>query len=106
MRSIVFFLIAALGEISGCYAVWIWLRQGKSILWLLPGMLALALFAIVLTRVNTANAGRAYAAYGGIYILSSLLWLWLVEGVQPDRGDWVGVTLSLAGTLVILLTHS
>lgn len=68
MLSFVYFLIAAIGEIAGCYAFWVWLRLGQSILWLLPGMLALTIFASALTRVETTHAGRAYAAYGGIYI--------------------------------------
>lgn len=107
MQSFLFFLIAALGEISGCYAFWAWLRLGKSFLWIVPGMICLSLFASVLTRVDASNAGRAYAAYGGIYILSSLFWLWLVEGVKPDKWDLLGVTICLSGTLVILFgTHS
>jgi small multidrug resistance family-3 protein len=102
MRSLIFFAIAAVGEISGCYTFWAWLRLGKSIVWLIPGLMALIMFATALTRVDTSNAGRAYAAYGGIYILSSLLWLWAVEGIKPDRWDVWGVALSLGGTLIIM----
>ncbi|PSB46987.1 YnfA family protein [Chamaesiphon polymorphus] len=102
MQNFLLFLLAALGEISGCYAFWAWLRLGKSILWLVPGILALILFASVLTRVDASNAGRVYAAYGGIYLLSSLVWLWLAEGVQPNRWDILGVGISLVGTIVIL----
>ncbi|HEY9711771.1 MAG TPA: YnfA family protein [Oculatellaceae cyanobacterium] len=104
MRSFIFFLVAALGEISGCYAFWAWLRLGKSILWIVPGVLALIIFAFALTRVDASNAGRVYAAYGGIYILSSLFWLWLAEGVKPDRWDVLGVAISLIGTVVILFS--
>ena len=107
MTSFFFFLIAALGEITGCYAFWAWLRLGKSCLWIVPGIICLIVFASVLTRVDTSSAGRAYAAYGGIYILCSLFWLWLVEGVKPDKWDLLGVTICLSGTLVILFsTHS
>jgi small multidrug resistance family-3 protein len=107
MTSFLFFLIAALGEISGCYAFWAWLRLGKSFLWIVPGIICLIVFASVLTRVDASNAGRAYASYGGIYILSSVFWLWLVEGVKPDKWDLLGVTICLSGTLVILFgTHS
>jgi len=102
MRTFLFFLLAALGEISGCYAFWAWLKLGKSMLWIIPGTLALIGFAYVLTRVDASNAGRVYAAYGGIYILSSLFWLWLAEGVRPDRWDLLGVGISLVGTTVIL----
>jgi small multidrug resistance family-3 protein len=73
MQTFVFFLIAALGEISGCYAFWAWLKLGKSILWVIPGLFALVIFAVALTRIDVSNAGRVYAAYGGIYILSSLV---------------------------------
>lgn len=104
MQSFFFFLVAALGEISGCYTFWVWLRLGKSIGWVVPGLLALVTFAIALTKVEASNAGRVYAAYGGIYILSSLVWLWLVEGVKPDRWDVLGVAIALTGTLVILFS--
>lgn len=104
MQTLIFFLLAALGEISGCYTFWAWLRLGKSIWWIVPGLLALIIFATVLTKIDASNAGRAYAAYGGIYILSSLVWLWLVEGVKPDRWDFIGVVLSLLGTVVILFS--
>lgn len=102
MQTFLLFLIAALGEISGCYAFWAWLKLEKSIVWVIPGILALIVFAYALTRVDALNAGRVYAAYGGIYILSSLFWLWLVEGVKPDKWDLFGVSISLVGTIVIL----
>lgn len=85
---------AALAEIAGCFAFWAWLRMGKSPLWLAPGVVSLILFAWLLTRVDSDAAGRAYAAYGGIYICASLAWLWTVEGVRPDRWD-VGGGLSV-----------
>jgi len=94
---------AALCEIAGCFAFWAWLRLDKPALWLLPGMASLAVFAWLLTLVPTEAAGRAYAAYGGIYIAASLLWLWIAEGQRPDRWDLAGVTLCLAGSAVILL---
>src|SRR3546814_3592336 len=90
MRSIPIYLAAALAEIGGCFAFWAWLRLGRSALWLVPGLAALALFAFLLTRREAGFAGRAYAAYGGVYIAASLAWLWLVEGVCPDRWDLVG----------------
>lgn len=94
---------AALGEIAGCFAFWAWFRMGQSAWWLLPGMASLALFAWLLTLVPAEAAGRAYAAYGGIYILASLAWLWIAEGQRPDRWDLAGVTLCLAGSALILL---
>ncbi|WP_185983941.1 YnfA family protein [Aureimonas mangrovi] len=100
--SFVFYGGAALAEIAGCFAFWAWWRQGASILWLAPGMAALALFAFLLTQVDAAHAGRAYAAYGGVYILASLMWLWLVERAMPDRFDLAGTALCLVGAAVIL----
>ncbi len=94
--------LAALAEIAGCFAFWAWLRLDRSPLWLIPGMASLALFAWLLTRVEADAAGRAYAAYGGVYIAASLMWLWLVEHRAPDRWDLIGAALCLAGAAVIL----
>lgn len=100
--TIVYFCLAALFEIAGCFSLWAWLRLQRSAVWLIPGVISLVLFAFLLTRVDAAFAGRAYAAYGGIYIAASLLWLWLVENTIPDRYDVLGGLLCLAGTSVIL----
>ncbi|MFI0849491.1 YnfA family protein [Mesorhizobium sp. IMUNJ 23232] len=97
------FAAAALAEIAGCFAFWAWWRLEKSPLWLAPGLLSLAVFAWLLTLVEADAAGRAYAAYGGIYIAASLCWLWLAEGVRPDRWDFLGAAICLAGASVILL---
>jgi len=102
MATILAYVGAALAEIAGCFAFWAWLRMEKSIWWLLPGMLALALFAYLLTFAETDAAGRAYAAYGGIYIVASLGWLWFAEGMRPDRWDVVGAIICLSGAAVIL----
>ncbi len=96
------FVGAAIAEIAGCFAFWAWLRLDKSPLWLLPGLLLLALFAYLLTLVEAEHAGRAYAAYGGVYIVAALFWLWLVEGARPDRWDVIGATVSLLGAAIIL----
>jgi small multidrug resistance family-3 protein len=103
LQPLALFLLAAAGEISGCFAFWSWLRLGRSPWLIVPGVLALVLFAWTLTRVDAAFAGRAYAAYGGIYIVASLLWLRLVEGAVPDRWDLLGGLLCIAGGLLILL---
>lgn len=102
MRALFWYVVAAAGEIGGCFAFWAWLRLGKSPVWVLPGVAALIAFAMALTRIDAANAGRAYAAYGGIYILSSLLWLWVVESVRPDRWDVVGASICMLGAGIIL----
>ncbi len=101
--STTIYLGAALAEIAGCFAFWAWLRQDKSAWWLIPGLLSLALFAYLLTRIDVSAAGRAYAAYGGIYIVTSLGWLWLAEDVRPNAWDLTGATLAIAGALVILV---
>ena len=93
---------AALAEIAGCFAFWAWLRLDKSPWWLVPGIASLCLFAWLLTLVDAEHAGRAYAAYGGIYILSALLWLWLAEGARPDKWDMLGVGVCLMGAAIIL----
>lgn len=102
MTSAAAFLAAALAEIAGCFAWWAWARRGASALWLLPGTASLVLFAWLLTLAPAALAGRAYAAYGGVYVASALAWLWAAEGVRPDRSDLGGAALCLAGTAVIL----
>jgi len=87
MKSLAFFIAAAVAEIAGCFAFWAWLRLDRSVLLLIPGVASLVLFAFFLTQVESAFAGRAFAAYGGVYIVASLTWLWLVEGARPDRWD-------------------
>lgn len=103
MRSYVVYAAAALAEIGGCFAFWAWLRLDRSPWWLLPGLAALAAFAWLLTLVDSPAAGRAFAAYGGVYIAASLAWLWLVEGVPPDRWDLTGAAICIAGAGLILL---
>lgn len=102
MSTVAIFSLTALCEIVGCFAFWAWARQGASAWWLVPGVVALVAFAWLLTRVDSAFAGRAYAAYGGIYIVSSLLWLWAYEGMRPDRWDVTGGLVCLLGAALIL----
>lgn len=93
---------AALAEIAGCFAFWAWLRLDKSPWWLAPGIAALILFAYLLTLVEADHAGRAFAAYGGVYIAASPLWLWIVEGAKPDRWDLIGAAICIIGAAIIL----
>jgi small multidrug resistance family-3 protein len=102
MTSALAYAVAALAEIAGCFAAWAVLRQGASAWWLLPGAACLGLFAWALTWVEADAAGRAFAAYGGVYITASLSWLWLVEGQAPSGWDLAGAALCLAGAAVIL----
>lgn len=101
MTALIYFG-AALAEIAGCFAFWAWLRLDRSPLWLVPGMASLALFAFLLTLVEAEHAGRAYAAYGGVYIFTSIFWLWTIEGARPDRWDVIGGAICLIGAAVIL----
>ncbi len=96
------YICAAIAEISGCFAFWAWLKLDKSPLWAIPGTVSLILFAILLTRLDSNFAGRTFAVYGGVYIVASLIWLWLIEGEQLDRWDLLGAFVCLIGATIIL----
>jgi small multidrug resistance family-3 protein len=96
------FLVAAVLEIAGCFAFWLWLRRGSSPLIALMGVLSLIGFAFMLTQADTVFAGRAYAAYGGIYIATSLAWLWIAEGQRPSVTDLLGAAIAIGGAIVIV----
>jgi len=104
-RSLVLYALAALCEIAGCYSAWMVVRLHRSPLWLLPGALCLFAFAGLLTLIESSAAGRAYAAYGAIYIAASIGWLWLVEKQRPDLWDAGGLILCLIGAAMILVPH-
>ena len=101
-RAVALFGITALAEIVGCFLPYLWLKQGKSIWLLLPAGASLSLFAWLLTLHPTA-AGRTYAAYGGVYVATAILWLWIVEGKSPDRWDLLGAGISILGMALIVL---
>lgn len=102
MKIIAVYVLAAACEIGGCYAFWRWLKQGRSALWAIAGVVALAAFAWLLTRVDSPAAGRVFAAYGGLYIAASLVWMRVVEGLRPDRWDLMGAAVCLGGAAIIL----
>ncbi len=102
LKTIPVYALAAITEIAGCFAFWAWLRLGKSAFWIAPGIASLALFAWLLTLIDSAFAGRAYAAYGGVYIAAALVWLWIVEGQAPDQWDLLGATICLLGAAIII----
>jgi len=102
ITNLLAFAVAALLEIAGCFAFWMWLRQGRSAAIAAVGVVSLIGFALVLTRVDSSFAGRAYAAYGGVYIAASLVWLWVIEGQRPTVTDLVGAALAVMGALIIV----
>ena len=101
-RTFGLFVLTAIAEIVGCYLPYLWLRQGGSMLLLIPAALSLALFAWLLT-LHPTGAGRVYAAYGGIYVGVAILWLWFVDGIKPTLTDWVGMSVCLLGMAIIML---
>lgn len=102
IRTAAIFATAALAEIAGCFSVWAVLRLSAPGWWLAPGFASLAAFAYLLTLVEADAAGRVFAAYGGVYIAASLVWLKAVEGFAPDRWDMIGAVVSVAGAALIL----
>jgi len=100
--NVLVFVVAACLEIAGCFAFWASLRRGASPLVAIAGIGSLVGFALALTRVDSMFPGRAYAAYGGIYIAASLIWLWLVEGQRPTIRDSVGAAIAIVGALIII----
>jgi small multidrug resistance family-3 protein len=101
VRSLLYFLLAGIFEIGGGYLIWLWLREGKSP-WLgLLGAIVLCLYGVIPT-LQPANFGRVYAAYGGVFIVLSILWGWRIDGVVPDKFDWFGGWIALLGVMVIM----
>jgi len=101
LKTFGLFFVTALAEIVGCYLPYLWLKEGKPVWLLLPAAISLAAFAWLLT-LHPQVAGRVYAAYGGVYISVALLWLWVVDAVRPTVTDWVGVSVCLAGVVIIV----
>lgn len=102
LRATILFMLTACAEIVGCYLPYLWLRSNKSAWLLLPAAISFALFAWLLS-LHPGAAARTYAAYGSVYIVVAVAWLWLVEGQRPTRWDIVGVMVSLIGMSIIIL---
>lgn len=100
-KSISYFMLAGLFEIGGGYLVWLWLREGKPAAYGLIGAVVLVLYGIIPT-LQQANFGRVYAAYGGVFIVLSILWGWKIDGVVPDRFDILGGLVALIGVAIIM----
>ena len=101
LKTFVLFVLTAVAEIVGCYLPYLWLKQDRSVWLLVPAALSLAAFAWLLT-LHPQAAGRVYAAYGGVYICVAIAWLWAVDAVRPSLTDWVGVSVSVLGMLIIM----
>lgn len=101
MKSLFYFVWAALFEIGGGYLIWLWLRENKPMCWGLLGGIFLAMYGVIAT-LQPANFGRVYAAYGGIFIAIAMVWGWLVDGVHPDQYDLIGACLALLSVFVIV----
>ena len=100
-QSLCFFLLAALCEIGGGYLIWLWVREGKSIALAFGGALVLILYGLIPT-LQPANFGRVYAAYGGVFVVMSILWGWRVDKIVPDRFDLLGGLIALVGVMIIM----
>jgi len=101
VKSVSYFILAGLCEIGGGYLIWLWLREGKPIAYGLVGSVVLVLYGIIPT-FQPANFGRVYAAYGGIFIVLSIMWGWKIDGITPDRFDIIGGIIALIGVAVIM----
>ncbi|MFC5464840.1 YnfA family protein [Lederbergia graminis] len=101
--SVALFLLAGLAEIGGGYLIWLWLREGKSFYWGFFGGVALILYGVVATFQTFPSFGRVYAAYGGVFIVLSVLWGWGVDRKTPDLYDWLGAAICIVGVAVMLL---
>ena len=100
-KTFLIFAVTAVAAIVGCYLPYLWLQQGRSAWLLVPAAASLALFAWLLS-LHPSAAGRVYAAYGGVYIGVAVVWLMLVDKVQPTATDWIGVSVSLCGMAIIM----
>ena len=101
IKSFFYFVAAGLCEIGGGYLVWLWLREHKPIWFALVGGVILILYGVIPT-LQPANFGRVYAAYGGVFVVLSILWGWLVDKINPDKFDLIGGAVALAGVFIIM----
>lgn len=103
LPTIALFVATAIAEIVGCYLPFLWLKNRAPLWVLLPAAASLALFVWLLSLHPTA-AGRVYAAYGGVYVATAVLWLWLVNGVRPTVYDLAGAAIAVLGMCVIMFS--
>lgn len=101
-RVIFLFIVAGLAEIGGGWLMWQWLRLGRPWLWGAAGGILLVLYGIIPTWQPETTFGRVYAAYGGIFVILSLLWGWHIDGWLPDRFDLLGAAIVMVGVAIML----
>jgi small multidrug resistance family-3 protein len=101
VKTALLFFFTAIAEIVGCFLPWLWLKKGATVWLLLPAAASLMLFVWLLT-LHPAASGRVYAAYGGVYVMTALIWLRLVDGVKLSPWDWAGGLIALSGMLIIV----
>lgn len=104
IKSALLFVLAGLAEIGGGYFVWLWLREKKSAVLGVAGAIILVLYGVIPTLQDYPNFGRVYAAYGGVFIVLSLLWGWFIDKKKPDKYDWLGSCVALIGAAIIIWT--
>lgn len=100
-RTLALFVATAVAEIVGCYLPYLYLRRAASPWLLVPAAMSLGVFAWLLSMHPALGAGRAYAAYGGVYVAVAVLWMWRIEGTRPDRWDLIGAGVALLGMSII-----
>ncbi|MCR8657620.1 YnfA family protein [Paenibacillus endoradicis] len=102
LLGLILFVVAGIAEIGGGYLIWLWLREGRPAYFGVLGGISLALYGIVATFQNFPSFGRVYAAYGGVFVVLSVLWGWGVDKKMPDLYDWLGAAICVVGVSVIL----
>ena len=101
-RSVLLFVLAAIAEIGGAWLVWQGVREHRGLGWIGAGVVALGVYGFVATLQPDAHFGRILAAYGGVFVVGSLLWGVVLDGFRPDRFDLIGAALCLVGVVVIM----
>ncbi|MCX2477151.1 YnfA family protein [Pedobacter sp. MC2016-05] len=101
IRSLAIFILAGFCEIGGGYLIWLWLKESKPLYFGIIGAIILIAYGVIATW-QTANFGRVYATYGGVFIVMALLWAWKVDGFKPDKFDIIGATIALIGVCIII----
>ncbi|MGE7666829.1 YnfA family protein [Ureibacillus composti] len=103
LKATILFVLAGLAEIGGGYLIWQWLREDRPAVWGLIGGIALVLYGVIATFQSFPSFGRVYAAYGGVFIVLSVLWGWGIDKKTPDLYDWLGAAICIVGVGVMLL---